>query len=385
MLQQKITILFISHDSSLYGAQKSLLDFLVNIDVDKYLPIVIGSKLGPFTEVLDRKAIKFFCVPFEWWVGAGVFFKTLKRLVLNLFCLYIYQRRLANISIDIVYSNTSVVPFGALLAFVLKKPHVWHAREFVEEDLGLKFDFGTKFSRKLMAFSSGKIIVNSNSLKGEFEKNVDKSKLVTIYNGVLDLWDLDMNFNGKKIQNKNRIKIGIVGRIVKYKGQEDAIRAVKTIMLRSCILPTLYIVGNGSKQEIDRLKKLSSELGVSSQINYLGHHDNINEVFHTFDITYVCSICEAFGRVVVESMATGTPVIGSIAGGIPEIIRDGENGMLYFPGDVDMLAYKTINMVKSSEDYQRISKVAYFDVFRRFNNQRYQKEICEVIDSCLGF
>jgi glycosyltransferase involved in cell wall biosynthesis len=97
------------------------------------------------------------------------------------------------------------------------------------------------------------------------------------------------------------------------------------------------------------------------------------------DITLVCSTCEAFGRVAVESMSVGTPVVGSNSGGLPEIIEDEVNGLLYKPGNPQMLANQVTRLVNDPELYELISQNCISSVYKRFTTDRYVADIESII------
>ena len=71
---------------------------------------------------------------------------------------------------------------------------------------------------------------------------------------------------------------------------------------------------------------------------FRGFHDNIPELMQCFDVSVLTTKVETFGLVLVEAMLAGAPVVGSNAGGVPEIIEDGETGLLFDSFDADSLA-----------------------------------------------
>jgi glycosyltransferase involved in cell wall biosynthesis len=98
----------------------------------------------------------------------------------------------------------------------------------------------------------------------------------------------------------------------------------------------LVYVGKGDLQEA--LKQRAMKMGVSGKVKFLGWRDDIPEIMPVFDLFALPSLNEGMGRVLVEAMASGKPVVGSNVGGIPDLIKSGENGFLVEPRDVNGLA-----------------------------------------------
>ena len=96
-----------------------------------------------------------------------------------------------------------------------------------------------------------------------------------------------------------------------------------------------------------RLQQLVREKGLEDRVIFTGDLTGMRDVYAAFDLTVVPSVLpEPFGCVVIESMAAGTPVIGSNCGGIPEQIVDGVTGLLVPPGDEVALAAAIARLVE---------------------------------------
>jgi glycosyltransferase involved in cell wall biosynthesis len=101
---------------------------------------------------------------------------------------------------------------------------------------------------------------------------------------------------------------------------------------------TLLIAGDGDERA--PLEAKASELGVEARVQFLGSlpRERIVELFRAADASILSSSWENFPHTVVESLAAGTPVLATATGGVAEVVRDGENGLLVAAGDVDALA-----------------------------------------------
>ncbi|MFA4889571.1 MAG: glycosyltransferase family 4 protein [Candidatus Omnitrophota bacterium] len=140
------------------------------------------------------------------------------------------------------------------------------------------------------------------------------------------------NPHAQKSALEGRINILYAGRLVKIKGVDVLIKAfgqIKDDGLR------LYIVGEGYfKPELQRLAAGDTRIRFCGKISW----HKLKEIYCQSDITVVPSIYfEILGNVILESMASGTPVIASRIGGMPELIQDGYNGCLFEPGNIEEL------------------------------------------------
>lgn len=125
-----------------------------------------------------------------------------------------------------------------------------------------------------------------------------------------------------------------VGRLLKWKGHEYAVRALEHLRNEKEI--HWLIAGNGPQRNF--LHSLASELGVTDSLHLLGHRDDVPRLMSAADILVHPSTSEAFGIVVIEAMMQGTPVVGSRAGAMPEVIDHGETGYLVEPADGEAIS-----------------------------------------------
>lgn len=129
--------------------------------------------------------------------------------------------------------------------------------------------------------------------------------------------------------------VGTVGWLLPIKGSMHLLNAMVKIWQNRSDVELVY-VGKGDLQE--SLKQRSLTMGVSEKVNFLGWRDDVNEIIPVFDLLALPSLNEGMGRVLVEAMAAGKPVVASNVGGIPDLVDHGKNGFLVKPGDENGLA-----------------------------------------------
>ncbi len=141
-------------------------------------------------------------------------------------------------------------------------------------------------------------------------------------------------------------------------------RPVKRIMdvvrifagVRKAMAATLVLVGDGperdaAEQEVDRL-------GLKKNVRFLGKVDNVADVLRGSDLFLLPSATESFGLAALEAMACGVPVIASAAGGIPEVVVDGETGFLAPPGDVERMTERALAALTDAAGHERLKRNA---------------------------
>jgi glycosyltransferase involved in cell wall biosynthesis len=136
--------------------------------------------------------------------------------------------------------------------------------------------------------------------------------------------------------------LGIVGRLVEQKGHVYLLRALPAVQ-RAAPDVRLAVVGDGGLR--GELESLAAELGVAGRVHFLGYRDDAQQLTGQFDVALVPSIFEGFGMVCLEAMGAARPVVASRVSAIPEIILDGETGVLVPPRDPDALAAAVLRLL----------------------------------------
>ncbi|WP_127490878.1 glycosyltransferase family 4 protein [Paenibacillus glycanilyticus] len=151
----------------------------------------------------------------------------------------------------------------------------------------------------------------------------------------------------------------IIGQITPWKRQEDAIRALQ-FLIQQGEENYLWIVGEPKFREenmlyLKKLKRLADELSVTKYIRFTGFRNDVDQLCCAADLLLLCSENEPFGRVIIEAMAQGTPVIATSGGGVGEIIEHGRSGLLYETGNIPQLADSVRSLLNNDRLRKQIS------------------------------
>jgi len=160
-------------------------------------------------------------------------------------------------------------------------------------------------------------------------------KLVTIHSGV----EIDRFQNARVDRKKKKIALGLnpnwqvvgtVGWLLPIKGPGYLLKAMAHVWHRSNAVELVF-VGKGPLEQ--DLKNEALRMGVSEKVKFLGWRDDIHEIIPIFNVFVLPSLNEGMGRVLVEAMAAGRPIVASRTGGIPDLVIHDQTGLLVSPAD----------------------------------------------------
>lgn len=255
--------------------------------------------------------------------------------------------------IDILHTNFNLsASRGAVIAGILSRiPIIVHNRGLSNL---LKIDiFISRFVEK--------IICISDFVKREYtEKGIQEKKCIVISNGV----DTD-SFKPLKNKGNDKLLIVSIGRFEKWKGQEIFIKAAAVLLEKYGNLE-FWLIGDGSER--GNLESQIASFEISDEVKIIGPVSNTNEYLQKADIFVHTSIePEPFGRVIIEAMACGLPVIATKIGGPLEIINDREDGVLIPPNDVVELIKVLEMLITQSTLRKKISLGARSKIKSKFS------------------
>jgi len=404
-------VLFVDLAPSPGGSVMSLRHLLVGLDRDRYEPVVVlsvhnGQAAEQFrsleVEVISLKGYRQGTPEFSpavqrlrtgsvgrWVQGAGPLLRVWRAggLALRLLQRVLPEAwRIARIirrtRCDLVHLN-NIVPLnraGILAALWTHRPCVCHIRglnplEPVDRWLTRRVDYFIYISQAVRRSQEaagvpmlGQVVYNAVDLEA-FEPRVAREDLLAEFGLPAEGW-----------------VFGIVGRLEPWKGHRvflQALARVRERFPRACGL----VVGGpepNSPTYPSELQALVGELGLEGQVAFAGYRPDALRLMTGMDAVVHCSVNpEPFGRVIIEGMAAGKPVIGSAAGAVPEIIQDGVNGLLTPPGDVEALAGAMARLLEEPDVARRLAAAGRQTVLDRFTLDQHVAAIQRIYEKVL--
>jgi N-acetyl-alpha-D-glucosaminyl L-malate synthase BshA len=135
---------------------------------------------------------------------------------------------------------------------------------------------------------------------------------------------------------------------------KDVIRIFARV--RKALPATLVMVGDGPDR--DEAEKEAASLGVAADVKFLGRLDTVANILQGTDLFVLPSQTESFGLAALEAMACGAPVVASRAGGLPEVITDGIDGILEPPGSAEAMGRRAIEVLRDPSRHEAMRQAA---------------------------
>lgn len=369
-------VLYIADISTGGGATKSMLELVLTLR-DKYgiKVIICTQKKDKVNDYLDSMGIE------NHAVGHGAFMigtseikwiRPIKYIIrffqyIANFRLSIYraEKKIDFSTVDIIHTNVNRNDLGAELAYRHKIKHVWHIREFGEEDFSC-WSYRPYYTKYMTNHADCFIAISEAVKKSWIAKGINKDKIQTVYNGV----DILKIKKAKLRTSDSRctLRLVIVGNISSTKGQYQAIEALEQLDDDIKENVSLDIIGSGNAQYIAGLKNKINTKHLGKQVALLGERDAYT-LLQNYDVGLMCSRSEGFGRVTVEYMIAGLGVIASDAGANPELISNGRDGLLYHYGDTKDLAAKITYYYKHPQIMSELAEAGYKKATEQFSKE----------------
>ncbi|PIP86890.1 hypothetical protein COW81_03200 [Candidatus Campbellbacteria bacterium CG22_combo_CG10-13_8_21_14_all_36_13] len=347
--QTRKKILFLITKSNFGGAQRYVFDLATSLPKDAYESTVVLGGEGPLKEKLDVKGIRTMTIDN---LQRDISIKKEFSVFLTLIKLFKQERP------DIIHLNSSKIGgVGALAGRIAKVPKI------VFTGHGWAFNENRSRLSKILIFllHSLTIILSHHtiSVSEETKKQITSKfgflnkKMIVIYNGIekedfieksvarSELMKLANNLN----INTTSYWIGTVGELHHIKGHHYLIEAIAELKEEKKIEDIqLLILGSGEEKR--SLEKDIKNFRLTKNVFLLGQVKDAQKYMKAFDLFVFPSLSEAFPYTILEAGSAGLPIIASRVGGIKEIIKDKESGLLINPKDIFALKNSIISLKK---------------------------------------
>lgn len=232
---------------------------------------------------------------------------------------------------------------------------------------------------------SHRIITISDALKNLISENekIDKRKMDTIYYGLGLLKKEDKGMTVREefgIDHDSPILVD-VGRLIPVKGHEYLIKALK-IVIPSFPKVRLFIVGDGTLRE--SLDDLTNQLGLKENVIFAGYRRDVPRFMSEANLFIFPTLGEGFGLVLLEAMAFKKPIVATKVMSVPEIVEDGESGLLVSLRNPETLADAIIQLLSDKKKAETFGRKGYEILSSKFSIKRMVEETERIYDGLLA-
>ena len=369
---KKIEVLYICHTDHLGGAALSLYNLISSVK-NQVIPIVLLPQKGQAFDLFTQNNIKCIVYPFKLNIRGK---NTIKHYItyiprylrdhyINYLCVNYISQNLKGHNISIVHSNSSVFTIGVGLAKILNAKHVWHIREFQDIDFGIQPFSGWKKLKKKI-YTSDTVIAITKAVYEHWQLE-QAHRACYIWDAVRSSSDIALQIP------KQKFFFFCAAQLCETKGTSFAIKAFGLSGLASMGYK-LIIAGNCTNDYRIRLNKIINEYNIHSSIEFIGYCNDIKQYMVSATAFLMCSENEGLGRVTIEAMFYGCPIIARNTGGTLEIIKDKENG--YLISDINSCA-KIMQQIATNIDIEVLKSAQNF-ARENFSEERYGTKIINI-------
>lgn len=377
---RKMRIAYVNHTGHVSGAERVLLDILRGIDRSQFDPYVICPVEGRLPDEIRAEGISCFPLP-----SVNVRFamrpdRLLRAILPFGRSIAALRRGILELQPDLVHANTIRSGIAATIATIgTGIPVLWHVHDILPKHV-----LSGVIRRLARASRRTQLVAVSHATAREFCGNLDfGARVRTIHNGTdlrkFPLKDAsDGEFRKQLGIPADAFLVCAVGQICARKGLSELLEAFRQIEV---LAPQLHlaIVGRAVfKHEETYRESLLAAAKASNcgdRIHFTGELRDVSPILRAADLLVLNSRQEPFGLVLIEAMSSGTPVLATRVGGIPEIVSDKENGWLIEPGDTAGLAARLFEILTNRAALERVAHIGRTITCPQFALGRFQRNL----------
>jgi glycosyltransferase involved in cell wall biosynthesis len=364
-----MNILFLDQFSTIGGGQRSLLELLPMIVKRGWNARVAVSGEGVYSQQLRASGF-----PVEV-ISCGTY--TSGRKKMSDIARYAWKtpqitKRVFEIvtayDIDLLYVNgPRLLPPAALVARRLSIPLFFHSHHRISQQAGVRL------AGKSLRWARADVVACCSFAAEPLQPYLSKDKVRIVYNGVPE-----MHCQRRPLDTSPR-RIGVIGRIEPEKGQIQFVNAARILgeQFPDCQFLVVGAPLFSSPHYFETVKKAARDL----PFRFAGWQDDISSIFAKLDLLVVPSTpVDSTPRVIVEAFSAGVPVVAFAAGGIPEIVKDGQTGFLASDFTAEALASRIRSVLDMHPGTLRAIVQEAKETWReRYTLSRFQEDVADAI------
>ena len=366
-------VLFVDHTATLGGGELAMLNLVRHLDRRRYDPSVLLFSTGNLNAKLAEAGVMCHVLPLDKSVlharknalGLGSVMRLMAvfRVIVHAFRVAAFVRRR---EIDLIHANSLKADVICGLARLFcRRPVIWHVRDRIARDY-LPGPIVWVY-RLLARWIPTHVVANSEATLRTLR--LDGSRRATVIYSGLEIAAKPAACE-EQTTSSRPLRIGLVGRISRWKGQHVFIRAAREVRDRFSNAE-FRIIGSamfGEEAYEAEVRSLTRDLGLDGAVVFSGFRADVGAAVAELDLLVHASTSgEPFGQVVVQGMAAGKAVVATNGGGIPEVVANGVTGLLVPMGDHAAMARAICDLLGDAELRGRMGRLGYERALERFN------------------
>lgn len=380
-------ILFVDQSGQLGGAELCLAD--IAAAWSGRCNVVLLSE-GPFREYLEQRGVAVSLVAFDpktASLGKGAGILAGLRALPGIWRVIRGVWKAAE-TVDLIYANTAkAAVISAIAARLAKKPLVVHLHDI------LSSEHFSKINRTVLvraANSASLVIANSAATAAAYRKAGGRNpSLVVIPNGFDTRQFSEASTESReKIRSDFRLNgrfiVGVFGRLSPWKGQHLLLEAVRSMENVGVVIVGDALFTNEDRSYRDSLHRLAESPDLAGRVHFTGFREDIHSLMQAVDVVaHTSTAPEPFGRVVVEAMLAGRPIVAPNIGGPSEILTNGITGLLIHPADSVALRQALIRLEADPELRKSLGAAAHAVAVADYDIDRVNKKLSTALNRVL--
>jgi glycosyltransferase involved in cell wall biosynthesis len=274
---------------------------------------------------------------------------------------------------DLIHTNTILTPEGGRAASFLGLPHVWHVRELLGEGAPFQLPWSGEKLGKVLLRRSSMVVANSPISARPLAPHLTDAHLAVVENGI----DLS-SFVPRVRAPGTPLVVAMVGNISsRWKKHDLFLRAMAQVKVAVPVELRFYGHADESDDYVHDLRRTAQELGIGERLHFMGHLPPAR-IMSEIDLLVHPADQESFGRVIVEAMAAGLPVVGVAGGGVAEIVVHEETGFLAPIDDAAAIAGFVTRVLEAPELAARLGQAGRARAQDRYSLEAHGKAMVAV-------
>jgi len=346
------TILHLVETGGPGGAEQMLVALVEHLDPTRYHSIICLPRVGWLQSELEKRG-------FETVVLR-------QHGVLDLAWLFRIVRLVTERRVNLIHAHEFAMnAYGTLVSVLTNTPLVAtvHGKNYYAERWRRRLAYRWVAKRAV-------VVAVSNDLKHFLRNHVGlaDNEVVTLHNGIDSKAFPESDRAGATVRRElglgDRSVIGTIGNLYPVKGHRYFLEAAALV---TKTIPNAAFVIAGRGDLLSDLQHTAQMLGIDRQVLFLGHRQDIAALLQAMDVFVLPSLSEGLPLALLEAMSARKPVVGTAVGGVPEVIVDGETGLIVPPKDAPALAHKIVFLLTHPDEAMRLGRLARLRVEEQFS------------------